>query len=320
MYKYICPKSKLPLSRDVKGNLWCSNGKNDFFYKNHNGSIDFIGTSYNEEFSYYKNIYRGESEKPNFGNLEEYWNGHVWPHNKLLLDSLSNLDNKVILLLGNGVSEKEFHFLNLGAYLIYSDASLEAVQFVKCAFEESELFKKYKKRVVFHAIDALNIPLPEESVDIVYAYALVHHIDNLSEFFCEINRVLKKNGKAIFLDDGYSPVWQFMKKNILKPLQNYSHKKHGISPEDLRATHEGGIRREVVEKQLKKYNLEIFLFSKVSFFLYLWRRAFEKLFRNKKLLFCGIPVFKRIDTFFARKSKIFKENQIRLVWGIRKRS
>ena len=126
--------------------------------------------------------------------------------------------------------------------------------------ENSILNDKYSRRVKFSVVDALNLPLPNESVDLVYGYAFVHHLENLSKFFSEIQRVLKKEGEGIFMDDAYSPFWHFVKSTLLKPLQQYSHRRHGISPEDLRATKEGGFKRKVLAKWLDKYNLELITF------------------------------------------------------------
>jgi len=316
--KYICPKTKIPLNKDKEGNLWCLNGKNYIYYKNYDLCIDFVGSSCNNEIAYYNEIYKKKIKSPDFQNLQHYWNGKIWPQNKIVFDNLPYLKDKIILLVGNGISEKEFFFLNFGAYLIYSDISLVAMLFMKNAFDTSILFEKYRNRIVFHAIDALNLPFPDESIDLIYGYALVHHFKNPARFFSEIHRVLKKGGEGIFMDDAYSPIWQFLKNTIFKPLQKYSHKKHGISPEDLWATRRGGFKRKILEKYLEKFKLEICTFTRVAFFSYLYSRGIEKLFGNKKILKSGIPIFNYIDALLAKNSRIFMENQIRLIWGLKK--
>ncbi|MHA1758052.1 MAG: class I SAM-dependent methyltransferase, partial [Promethearchaeota archaeon] len=199
-----------------------------------------------------------------------------------------------------------------------SDISLTAIIIMKNAFKMSDLYKYYKNRVEFHAIDALNLPFPENSIDIIYGYAFVHHINDLSKFFFEINRVLRKGGEAIFFDCAYSPIWQILKNTLLKPLQKYSHRRNGISPEDLKATKKGGFRKEELEELLQPYNLKLNFFNRLHFFTFIWERGCKKLFRNSELFKIFMPFFNKMDIFLAKKSKIFRDNQIRLIWGIRK--
>lgn len=318
MVNYLCPKTKIPLKKDKEGNLCSISGNKEIIYKNCNGCINFTFSVNEDEYRFYNDEYIKSLKVPDFSNLGLYWNEKYQRYNKILFDRLPDLKDKKILLLGNGLSEKEFFFLELGAYLIYSDISLAAVMYMKNAFKNSPLFEKYQNRIEFHAIDALNLPFPESSLDVIYGYAFVHHIGNLPGFFAEICRVLTGEGEGVFFDNAYSPIWHFLKNTAIKPLQKYSHKKHGISPEDLRATKEGGFQRDKLEKCLKENRLKLCFFYRFSFFSYLWERGMEKILGNEKIFKIGMPFFISADAFLARYLQLFRNNQIRLIWTVKK--
>jgi len=48
-------------------------------------------------------------------------------------------------------------------------------------------------------INAANMPFEDESFDLIIGDAMLHHIDHLKPALFEINRCLKKSGKAIFV-------------------------------------------------------------------------------------------------------------------------
>ena len=248
--RFVDPKTKIELSTDDNGDMYYLKGNQRIKYKNYGGIYDFVSNNnLTTERAHYDSRYtKAISKHLTIKECYERWVDKTVPENAILLDSLGGLSGKKILLLGNGTSFKELYFLHLGAKIVYTDLSLEAVKFMKDLFSSSELKAKSENNIEFHAVDALYLPFPNASIDIIYGYAFVHHIENLDSFFCEVNRCLKKGGICRFLDDAYSPVWQFMKNSFLKPLQLYSHKKTGISPEDLKATRKGGFRKDEILK------------------------------------------------------------------------
>jgi ubiquinone/menaquinone biosynthesis C-methylase UbiE len=235
---------------------------------------------------------------------------------QLLLASLGGLDGKTVLLLGNGVSLKELCFLSLGARCLYTDLSVSAVRAVREAFLASEWAGAFRDRIEFHAVDALHLPFADASFDIVYGCAFVHHLADLDTFFTQVSRVLKRDGYCRFLDDAYSPIWHFLKKTLLRPLQWYSHWKHGISPADLAATRKGGFTRPQIERIAREHGFREVLFERRFFFEYFCTRGVAKLGGRFLLPFLR-PLCRGTDSLLDRCGFI-QRHGIRLVWGFRK--
>ena len=318
---FVDPLSKITLSKDDKGNLYYRKGKQHIVYKNHNGSYDFVlNENLRRERDYYDIEYKRRLSKPlTLQECCEKWQHNAMPENFALLRSLGDLSGKKILLIGNGTSFKELYFLYLRAQLVYTDLSIVAIKFMKELFYSSELGEMGYNNVEFHAVDALHLPFPDASFDIIYGYAFVHHIDDIDSFFSEISRCLKKGGMCRFLDNAYSPLWHFMKNTCLKPLQLYSHRRTGISPEDLKATKKGGYRKDEIIQIMQKYNFRELVFERVSFFQHLWTRGIIKLFGgNVFFIRKGTPIMTGIDKYLTQKSSFMKKNTIRLVWGFYK--
>lgn len=288
------------------------------------GTYDFVHpqSSLAKEREHYDGEYRKLSIKHlSLADIEGPWCSKLLPEHRILLESMGDLSNKKVLLLGNGTSFKELYFAYLGADLVFTDLSVEAVNQIKIWFEASELNDRIKGTVEFHAVDALHLPFPENTFDIIYGYAFVHHIENLVEFLSEVNRCLKPGGLCRFLDDAYSPIWQWFKGGPFRKLQRYAHRKDGISPEDERATHRGGYREEEIREAKREVGFKDLLFIRVSFFLRLAKRGYGKLISwDEHAMQRGVPLMKLaklLDDILA-KTKIMKKNMINLVWGFTK--
>ena len=255
---------------------------------------------------------------PTVSGCRREWHDHCFPENLELLKSLGHLAGKKVLLLGNGVSPKEFYFLKLGARIVYTDVSIEAVRLMKRLFFSSEMNNGGPGAIDFHGVDAINLPFSDSSFDVVYGYASVHHVHDLNGLFLEIDRCLKDGGMCRFLDDAYSPFWQFVKRAVLRRLQAYSHRKSGISPEDFRATEKGGYKEQEVEGLMRKFGFKKMIYKRVSFFQHLWTRGVTKLFgRNAFLVKMGI-VMGMLDKIVFACFPGMKKNGLRLIWGFNK--
>jgi ubiquinone/menaquinone biosynthesis C-methylase UbiE len=239
------------------------------------------------------------------------------PDARQLLASLGELEGKTVLLLGNGMSCKELHFLTLGARCVYTDLSISAVHGARKAFLTSGFAEPYGDRIEFLAVDALHLPFAAASFDLVYGCALVHHLQDLHTFFSEVVRVLKPDGQCRFLDDAYCPTWQFLKRTALHPLQQYTHRKHGISPEDLVATRKGGFTRSEIEQIARDHGFREVLFERSLFFEYFCTRGVSKL-GGRFLLPMLQPLCRRADTVLDRCCGLTHKHGVRLVWGFRK--
>lgn len=284
------------------------------------GVFNFINdVTKEEEKEYYDKIYSAfeleTDKKLTPGGLSNLWNTPDQPENQIVLEEVGDIKGKDVLLIGNGSSIKEFAFLNMGPRkLVYSDISPFASVAAKAHFD----LDGFANQIVFAAIDAENIPFTEGSFDIVYGYAMVHHLPDIDKFLKEVARVLKRGGKAIFMDDAYSPIWHHSKMTVLRPLMKHSHKKSGISPEDYRFSMSGGFRESDLSKSIKQVNGVPF-FRRTSFLTYITVRGAEKLLPKKNARWvCTGAVVRWISWVDKKMSKfkVFRQNYIRIVWGL----
>lgn len=312
---YIDPVAKAPLIRDDSGNLR-QRGNSKILYQNHNGTYDFASNRDTEERKFFDGSY---SKKNAFEWLSTETCREGWqrePGFEQLLTSVGDISGRKILLLGNGTSVKELFFLRLGAKCVYTDLSIEAIKYMKVRFARSELRRLGFDRIEFHAVDACQLPFPDNSFDIIYGCAFVHHIENLYGLFSEISRCLKPGGICRFLDHAYSPLWQFLKKTVLKPLQIYTHRKHGISPADSITTKRGGYKFEELQRLKKTHGFSEMLYLRTSFFEYLLQRGTSKL--GGRCLRKLKPVMKGLDTFLDKTVNFVQREGLVLVWGFTK--
>lgn len=273
-----------------------------------------------EERTFYDNEYvrpPGEKPKTPVSVLRQQWERYDAPQNRLLRKVVGDLGGKTVLLIGNGASRKELTFLeHMPRWLVYSDLSPRASQAIQSEFD----FDPYSSRVRFAAIDAENLPFEDASFDVVYGHAMVHHLPNVDRFLRGVFRVLKPGGKAVFMDDAYSPVWHYSKQTWLKPLMKYSHRRTGISPEDYRFSMSGGFKESELEPLMTRLGVVPY-FHRSCLLDYVWTRGVEKLLpgslRGSLTSGALMRTIARVDETLGRFS-VYRRNQIRLVWGFSK--
>jgi SAM-dependent methyltransferase len=249
----------------------------------------------------------------------ELWECPNQPEIAVMRRATGDVHGKDILLLGNGASEKELAFLLDGPRtLVYSDLSPLACRRIQGIYD----FNEYRERVIFSALDAQAIPFCVDSFDVIYGYAMVHHLPRIDVFIAQVNRVLRPGGKAVFMDDAYAPLWHFAKQTILKPLMRYSHRRTGISPEDYRFSMSGGFKEEELAEKIAATGATPW-FERTSFVTYIVFRAMEKLLSKEFAARASEGALPRITTAIDRALAhlaAFRGNQIRLIWGFSKKS
>jgi SAM-dependent methyltransferase len=253
--------------------------------------------------------------------VRSHWFDDTRPENLAMLESLGDVSGKRVLLLGNGTSLKELYLLHLGAEVVFTDVSVWAVKHVRQVLLDSELGEAWQSSIEFHAVDALHMPFPDSSFDIIYGYAFVHHIDDLDPFFAEVSRCLRTDGICRFLDCAHSPLWEFARRTVVRPLLAYADRRTGISPEDARADKRGGYSEQEVTGLMRRFGFKDAVFIRNSLFLRMTRRGLgrligwsPKVFRRARPL---LRLMRRIDTLLAR-NRLMRKNLITLVWGFTK--
>lgn len=250
--------------------------------------------------------------------------GGLWQDSPLSIATYADLtagglNGKRVLCLGNGSSIRELHFLTLGATVTLTDVSKNAMIDVRDRLLPSRLAHEHGDRAFFHVVDA-SYPLPYEdgSFDLVYGAAFIHHLEPepMRALLAEIHRVLAPTGRCRFADTAKSDIWQAAKRTVLRPLQMWAHKKHGISPEDVKATARGGYTRPELDALAGSLGFRGVTYQRVELAWYLWHRAKCKI--GGRLMVPFYPLMARLDAWLLRHTTIMDDHGIGLLFGLDK--
>jgi ubiquinone/menaquinone biosynthesis C-methylase UbiE len=320
---YVDPYTHTPLSKDSAGNLRCGS-EGLISYRSREGCYDFVRPDpetqkerdhYDEEYS------KKDVECISADTLKAQWFDEMTPWRQTLLESLGDIDGKNILLIGNGETTKELFFSIVGANVVFTDLSIEAVTRIKKQVEISGFSNRFIGSIEFHAVDALHLPFPNDSFDIIYGAAFVHHVGDLDQFFNEVRRCLKVNGICRFIDQADSPIWRIMNRTILWPLKKYSYWRSPRSPGDLEADRRGGYTKDGLNSLMKTHGFHGLFFKREWFFFRIVSRHYGKFFnydptamaRGKTLFRC----MKWLDTKLMN-TWFMSTNGLMLTWGFTK--
>ena len=143
---FIHPVSKDRLLKADNGDLFLENQTNEPVFVNHGGSFDFVSSVHqSDEKDFYDDAYSNSTASMHsVEELRDGWNKE--PGFQSFLESMGDLKEKKVLLLGNGGSTKEMSLLEQGAYCVFTDLSFESVKFL------NELF------IVFDGIIDIRVP------------------------------------------------------------------------------------------------------------------------------------------------------------------
>lgn len=146
----------------------------------------------------------GNSTEVNKIDVEKYFSSKASSDYYSAMKLFGDLKNKEILDLGCGLGEASVYFALQKAKVFSLDISPGMLTCVK------KLAKKYKvyPKIKFLEAPAERIPLGRESLDFIFGGNVLHHVD-ITKTSKEIKRVLKKRGKAVFIEPlGYNPIIQ----------------------------------------------------------------------------------------------------------------
>jgi SAM-dependent methyltransferase len=284
------------------------------------GILDFArDPAIADERAHYELEYKAEApaELRSIEELEPLWSHPAKPVNQALIAKLGDLEDKRVLLIGNGGSAKELFFLTKRPRLmLYTDLTVAGVRSVAQGFA----LDGHRDRVAFAAADAMRLPLRDGSVDLVYGNAIIHHIPDRERCFAELHRVLAPGGRTLFMDDAYGPLWQRSKETWLRPMMSWSHRRVPRSPEDMRHTMEGGFREEELGATIRGFGGEPY-FERQGLVFYLWHRTTMHVLPSR-LRHLGDHrgmgrALTGLDERLGRRPLV-RRNQLRLIWGWRR--
>lgn len=122
--------------------------------------------------------------------------------NQFVLSEFGQLRSKKILDLGCGMGDASLFFASQGADVCAVDISPKMISLVK----NNANIKGYKKSIHSKTMTSEKLDYKNNYFDFVYGNGVLHHVD-IELTLEEVKRVLKPNGKAIFIEPlGHNPV------------------------------------------------------------------------------------------------------------------
>lgn len=320
---FVHPNTKMVLTQDSDGNLFCLEGNKREVFTSQEGCYDFV---LNPSLKEMKRVYdESYSQWPMYDltleTVTKPWFDNTMPWNRTMLKSLGSLSGRKVLLLGNGMQFKEHYFLYLGAQVVYTDLSIVAAKRAQSVFRKSELWDKHGKNIQFHAVDGMHLPFPDETFDIIYGHKFVGFLNNIPQFLSEAKRCLKPNGICRFNDDAYSPAWEAVRHVISQPIKVLRWK----FMSDLDRIRSGGaptggfgFKEESLTPIIEQVGFKRLVFIREYFFLRAAQAFWANLFSWKaSRLKYAKPFFlsmKWIDDRL-RHTEWIHRNAIHLIWG-----
>lgn len=123
---------------------------------------------------------------------------------------LGDVTGKTVLDYGCGMGENSVLVAAHGGKVIGVDISPESLELASKRMEQHG----YADRAEFRVGSAHDLPLEDESVDVVFGMAILHHLD-LEIASKEVFRVLKKGGRAIFQEPVRNSKFIWFVRNLI---------------------------------------------------------------------------------------------------------
>ena len=146
----------------------------------------------------------------------KYYENYLFAHSK----------NKDVIEYGCGIGTYAFLLAKHGARVVGIDISEVAIKMAKLQAE-----KQGVKNIEFLEQDAEAMEFDDNSIDMIFGTSILHHL-HLDKAMNEISRVLKIEGKAVFIEPlGHNPLINFYRK--LTP-QYRTEEEHPLTMKDLK--------------------------------------------------------------------------------------
>ncbi|REJ56880.1 MAG: class I SAM-dependent methyltransferase [Microcystis aeruginosa TA09] len=184
--------------------------------------------------------------------------------------------NSTILELGGGIGFDLELFIKTEASFkeyVFSEVAEESLFYVLKKHSERKL-----EKIIYARIDAHHIPFADESFDIVYMIAALHHLHDLNIALQEMKRVLKPNGFLIFGIEPNININKLLSSIILRSRNILPDKEH--SPADEEAE---GFSLSEFNQIAKVYNLELVSIEPVWLTTGITHYALEFIYRLLRL-------------------------------------
>jgi SAM-dependent methyltransferase len=204
---------------------------------------------------------------------------------------------------------------------VFTDLSIIAAREARAVFKASDLWNNYRDRIEFHAVDAMHLPFPDETFDIIYGVKFVGFINDHAQLFAEVMRCLKADGRCRFADDALAPAWESAKAALRHVSRALHRTRMRSSLQQVRAASTSAVSEQDVKLFKDRFGFRNYVFIREFFFLRIaqlciaklsgWGRKSRK--RNRYLFL----VMKWIDLKLGNCNWISR-NQLALTWGFDK--
>lgn len=143
---------------------------------------------------------------------------------------LGDVHGKVVLDLGCGKGENLLPLLLRGAYVIGIDISPELIEIAR---ERKRRFATNEFDFELHCGSAYETGLPNESVDVLFCSALIHHLE-IPRVQHEMLRILKPGGYVILSEPiRFSKVYAWLRTKFFPAHPDISDYEHPLTREEL---------------------------------------------------------------------------------------
>ncbi len=143
---------------------------------------------------------------------------------------LGDIHGKTVLDLGCGTGENLIALARRGARVLAIDLSPELVELARRRLEKEA---PEPNPAMVQVGSAYETGLPDESVDIVFCMALLHHLD-LGKARAEIYRILRPGGRLILREPiRFSSTLRTLRKLFAPPKADVSEFEHPLTREEL---------------------------------------------------------------------------------------
>ena len=149
--------------------------------------------------------------------VDEFFEACTSPENRIVMNMLGDVKGKRILELGCGMGEASVYFAKKGADVVATDISDKMLQVVKKVAERHNVTLQTRQCL------SDKIDYDSETLDIVYAANLLHHVD-IQSTVAEASRVLKKGGIFVSWDPlAYNPLINIYRGMASKVRTEHEH-------------------------------------------------------------------------------------------------
>lgn len=149
-----------------------------------------------------------------YGDLTNTPDRKIMALHRYALSLLGNVEGKKILDCGCGYGALSCHLAKRGARMTAIDVSPRSLAVAEEWFRRNQVIHLIDRRVV----SLHDVSFEDESFDFIIGSCILHHLD-LEEAMPKLRRLLKKDGRAVFVENnGSNPLLMFVRNKILAPL------------------------------------------------------------------------------------------------------